>query len=78
MDAQQGKGGVPSLPSRVMLLPSGVSVSRPLGKRGHSLLPHREAGAAWSGPDSELHGLLMRHERRQEASGARGVGRPGC
>lgn len=44
MDAQQGKGGVPSLPSRVVLLPSGVSVSRLARKKGHSSSPTGRLG----------------------------------
>lgn len=67
VDTQQGKGGgVPSLPSRVVLLPSGASISRLARKKEHFLLPNREAGALQSGPDSELHRLLMRCEQRQK------------
>lgn len=37
MDTQQGKGGgVPSLPSGVVLLPSGASISRLTLKKEHS------------------------------------------
>lgn len=66
MDAQQGKGGgsLTALRGRAAALQGLRLPTR--SEKGTLLLPHREAGAAWSGPDSELHGLLMRHERRQK------------
>ena len=66
MDAQQGKGGgsLTALQGRAAALRGLRLPTR--SEKGTLLLPHREAGAAWSGPDSELHGLLMRHERRQK------------
>ena len=59
MDAQQGKGG-----SLATLW--GLCLPTLLEKGTLFLLPYREAGAPGSGPDSELHGLLMRHEWHQK------------
>lgn len=59
VDAQQGKGG-----SLATL--RGLRLPTRLEKGTLFLLPHREAGAPGSGPDSELHGLLTRHEWHQK------------
>lgn len=66
MDAQQGKGGsLAALQGRAAAL-RGLRLPTRLEKGTLLLLPHREAGAPGSGPDSELHGLLTRHEWHQK------------